>query len=148
MYSKDISTYQQTNILTADPRKLVIMCYSAAISNLRMACECYESGDFETKAKGIQKAQNIICELMNALDFEKGGEVARNLDALYNFMGRQIMESDLNKDVKGIGRVIEMLEELKSAWEEIFYGPQKSETPAMMSNHQESPTGLLGKIGV
>lgn len=135
MYPNGINAYQQTNVLTADPKKLVIMCYSAAISNLRMACECYEAGDYETKAKGVQKAQDILCELMNALDFEKGGEIARNLDALYNFMTRQIIEADLKRDMKGLSKVAEMLEELKSAWEEIFYGSQKSNSiePALPS---------------
>jgi flagellar protein FliS len=147
MYNNGINAYQQTNVLTADPKRLVIMCYSAAISNLRMASECYESGDYETKARTIQKAGDIICELINAIDFEKGGEVARNLNALYNFMHRHIVESDLKKDVRGILKIADMLEELKSAWEEIFYGSRKAETISVPGKSEQT-SGLLAKIGV
>lgn len=147
MYNNGINAYQQTNVLTADPKRLVIMCYSAAISNLRMASECYESGNYETKAKAIQKAQDIICELINAIDFERGGEVARNLNALYNFMYRHILESDLKKDAQGIVKIADMLEELKSAWEEIFYGSQKTEA-ADVTGNCEQPSSTLAKIGV
>lgn len=129
MNGKGINAYQQSNVITADPKRLVILCYETVISNLKMARESYISKDYETKAKCIQKAQDIICELMNALDFEHGGEVARNLSSLYSFLTRHILEADLKRDVKALTESIVMIAELKSAWQEIFYGPQKSADP-------------------
>jgi flagellar protein FliS len=147
MYKNGVHAYQQTDVLTADPKRLVLMCYSAAIGNLRTAAECYESGDYETKARTLQKADDIICELINAIDFEKGGEVARNLNALYNFMHRHILESDLKKDVRGLLKIAGMLEELKSAWEEIFYGSRKPDTISM-TGKSERPASIPARIGV
>ena len=125
MYGNGFDAYRQTNVLTADPKKLVIMCYEGAISNLKIARESYLSGEYEAKAKAIQKAQDIVNELMCALDFEKGGQIARNLEALYNYMTRRILDADAKRDIKAVEEVVGMLEELKGAWEEVFYGDKK-----------------------
>lgn len=125
MYGKGIGAYQQTSIMTADPLKLVIMCYEGAISHLKVAREAYEEKDFETKAKSLQRVLDIIHELSSALDFEKGGAVAANLSALYAYMTRRILEGDLKRDMKAFDEVAGMLEELHAAWKEIFYGPKK-----------------------
>ena len=101
------------------------MCYEGAISNLKVSKESYLHGEYEAKAKAMQKAQNIITELMQALDFEKGGQIAKNLDSLYNYMIRRITEGDVKRDIKAIEEVVGMLEELKGAWEEIFYGSKE-----------------------
>jgi len=125
MNETGINAYKQSNVITADPKRLVILCYDRVISNLKLAQESYVSKDYETKAKCVQKAQDIICELMNALDFEHGGEVAKNLFSLYNFLNRHILEADLKMDIKAISEDIKMLEELKSAWQGIFYATAK-----------------------
>lgn len=125
MNGTGINSYKQSNVITADPKRLVILCYETAIGNLKLAQESYASKDYETKAKCLQKAQDIICELTNALDLEHGGEVAKNLSSLYVFLNRHILEADLKKDIKAISEDIKMLEELKSAWQGIFYATSK-----------------------
>jgi flagellar protein FliS len=122
MYGSGISAYQTTDVLTANPKKLVIMCYEGAIRNLKIAKDKHVSAEYEAKAKALQKAQDIIVELTAGLDFEKGGQIAKNLHALYRYMLRRITEGDLKRDVTSIDEVVGMLEELKGAWEEIFYG--------------------------
>jgi len=123
MYGNGINAYKQTNVITADPKRLILMCYEGAIGSLKTAREKYISKEYEVKAKAVQKTQNIISELALALDFEKGGEIARNLDSLYNYMLRRITEGDVKGDVKAFDEVILMLEELESAWKEIGVKP-------------------------
>ena len=123
MYGNGIDAYRQTNVITADPKRLILMCYEGAISSLKTVKEKYISKEYEAKAGALQKAQSIIGELMQALDFEKGGEVAGNLNSLYNYMLRRITEGDLKRDVKAFDEVILMLEELESAWKEIGAKP-------------------------
>jgi flagellar protein FliS len=130
MNNDGISAYRQANVVTADPKRLVIMCYDGAISELMAAKEFYRSREFEEKAKSLQKALDIIYELLSALDFEKGGEVARNLEALYNFMIRRLIEADLKKDIEAFEDTIRMLEELRAAWQDIFYGPGRHQIEA------------------
>jgi len=128
MFGNGAKDYRRMEVVTADPKRLVILCYESVIGNLRLARSCYESGEFEVKANALQKALDVICELRNALDFERGGEIARNLDALYAYMNRRLLDADLRKDLQGIDEVVAMLEDLESAWKEIFYG--RTETAA------------------
>jgi len=121
MYSNGIQDYRRTNVITADPKRLVLMCYEGAIENLKIGKQRYIEKDYEGKGKAITKAQDIINELLCSLDFEKGGAIAKNLDSLYNYMSRRIIHADVNKDLSALNEVIGMLNELKSAWEEVFY---------------------------
>jgi flagellar protein FliS len=117
-------TYRQTEVITADPRKLVIMCYEEAIRSLNLAALMYSSEKFEVKGKSVQKALDIIAELREALDFQRGGTIATSLETLYTFMTSHIIKSDQGRNVKGLQQVASMLEQLKSAWEKIFFGRQ------------------------
>ncbi|MFH1672904.1 MAG: flagellar export chaperone FliS [Pseudomonadota bacterium] len=120
MYQNGIRSYQKTNVTTADPKRLVLMCYEGAISNLKIAREKYAFKEYEAKAKAVQKAQEILTLLLQSLDFEKGGKIAVSLEALYNYMLRRLIDGDIKKDTKIIDEVIYLLEELESAWKEIF----------------------------
>jgi len=114
--------YRQTDVITADPKRLVIMCYEEAIRNLNLAALTYSSGKYEAKGKSVQKALDIISELREALDFDRGGTIANSLDTLYSFMTSYIIKSDQARNVKGLQQVSSMLEQLKSAWEKVFLG--------------------------
>lgn len=122
-------TYRQTDVITADPKKLVIMCYEEAIRNLNIAVQTYSSGRYEDKGKSVQRALDIISELREALDFDRGGTIAHSLDTLYSFMTCHIIKSDQARNIKGLEQVSSMLEQLKSAWEKVFFG--HSEEPVL-----------------
>jgi len=121
-----INAYRQVNVTTADPKRLVLMCYEGAIGSLKIARETYVSGEYELKGNALQKTQDILSLLMNSLNFEGGGEIARNLESLYNYMLRRILEGDVKKDMKAFDEVILMLSELESAWKEISCAPEVS----------------------
>ncbi|MEI9475286.1 MAG: flagellar export chaperone FliS [Deltaproteobacteria bacterium] len=130
-------TYRQTDVITADPKKLVIMCYEEAIRNLNLAARMYSSGNYEVKGKSVQKALDIISELREALDFDRGGSIATSLETLYTFMTTHIIKSDQARNEKGLQQVASMLEQLKSAWERVFFGSQ--EEPVLPAGNT-SPT--------
>ncbi len=148
MYSNSAGAYQQVGITTADPGHLVILCYEGAIDHLKKAIAYYGSGRLEKKAEALAKALDFINELNRALDFEKGGEIAVRLHSLYNFMCRRIMEGDLKRNIKAFEEVIHLLNELKSAWEEIVTGTRKNSVGAIMPEQKAAAPGLLRKIEV
>jgi len=129
MYGKRIGAYQRTDVLTSEPKRLVLMCYDAAIRNLKIAKEKYLSGEYEAKGLAVQKTQDIIGELSCSLDFEKGGQIARNLQAVYNYMTRRLLLADSKRDLKGFDEVAGMLEELKGTWEAICDGGKRDGDP-------------------
>ena len=120
--------YQKTDVVTADPKKLVIMCYEGAIYSLKMAKAKFYEQDYEAKGRAIQNALDILNELRAALDFEKGGEIAKNLDSLYSFWTQLILKADRQKDTRALDQVAAMLEEIKSALEEAYYGQKDGQT--------------------
>jgi len=125
-YGKTMARYQKTSVETARDIELVIMCYEKAIQALIQAQSHYERDEFEQKAEKVQKALDIITHLQNYLDFGKGGQIARNLDALYTYMYKRILEVDIKHEPEGFCDVIKIMNELKGAWEEIGSRPENA----------------------
>ena len=117
------------SFFTANPLKLVLMCYEGAITSLKLARERYEAKDYETKGRALKKALDIIHELNASLDMNKGGEIAANLRALYGYMSQALTEADLKKDMGVFGEVIRMLEELEVEWKAISSGRSANVEP-------------------
>ncbi|MDR1948960.1 MAG: flagellar export chaperone FliS, partial [Spirochaetaceae bacterium] len=73
-------------------------------------------GKIEEIGKAIVKTQEIVTELMVSLDFEQGGEIAKNLFALYTWFNQELLEANIAQDFRRITVVRNMLNELRSAW--------------------------------
>lgn len=139
-----IDMYKRTNVTTADPVKLVLMCYDGAIRNLKIAREKYASKEYEAKAKAVQKVQDTLSLLIQSLDFEKGGAIAERLNSIYGYMTRRIIEGDLKRDMEAFDEVISMLEELASGWAAISSSPRQghfSEADHARKEEQIQPEG-------
>lgn len=145
MHKVGYQNYLKTDVITADPKKLVVLCYEEAIRSLNLAKESYLAEEFEIKGKAVEKALNIINELRGVLDFEKGGEVARQLDRIYHFMTLHIMRADQRREIQGFSEVMTMLGELNSAWKEAFYGEREKLFPEISRRASESAS-LRGNL--
>ena len=114
-----IDAYQKTNLATADPLSLVVLCYERAIRDLKEARSYHEHRMMDHVYEKIHHAQDIVTELHLALDFERGGEIAFNLYRLYGFILRELIGINSQKDVQTYEHLISILSELKEAWTEI-----------------------------
>lgn len=130
MYENAVNAYQQTRFFTANPLKLVLLCYAGAIDNLKLARDAYAARDYETKGRALQKTLDIIHELNAALDIEKGGVVARNLRALYLYLTQFLTEADLKKDIAAFDDALKILKELESAWKTVAREAGRDDAPA------------------
>ncbi len=146
MYSNGIQSYRKTNVVTADPVRLVTMCYDGAIDSLKLAKQKIDEKDYEGKAKAIIKTQDIIDELLCSLDFEKGGVIAKNLSSIYNYMTRRIMHGDVHGDMEAFDEVIGMLTELLSAWQEVASKPDIKIQPAEEHFYEERSEMAAGYV--
>jgi flagellar protein FliS len=118
-YQKMLGQYRRLNVETAGRLDLVLMCYEKAIELLRQARNCQEECQYENKARKLQKTRDILHELQGCLDHEKGGQIARNLSALYTYLIKRILEGEVSKDPEVFDEAIRILSELKEAWREI-----------------------------
>jgi flagellar protein FliS len=116
-----LQTYKETQIKTATQGKLILMLYDGAIRNLNKALENMrqEHRAYDVTNNYLIKTQDIITELMVSLDFEKGGEIAKNLFNLYVFMNRQLLEGNIGKKEQPLLEVRQLLSELRSVWAEV-----------------------------
>lgn len=126
-YTNAISSYKETKVKTASQGQLIIMLYEEAVKQLDRALELLGlndgdkqiPGNIEAISKAIMKTQEIITELTVSLDFEQGGEIARNLFSLYIWFNKELLEANISHDVHRVTMVRNQINELKSAWTEI-----------------------------
>lgn len=109
-----------TQVLGADALGLVVLLYEGAIEALDRARVAIENSDFQTKSMMLNKALDIIEGLRSSLNFERGGDVAVNLNDLYDFMLRELFRStDADEQKKSIIVVRRLMDELLDAWKTI-----------------------------
>lgn len=111
--------YKQAQVKTANKGKLVVMLYHGCIKFLRLAKKNIKKENIDDANNYIIRSQDIIRELMNTLDMEKGEDVAGNLYQLYDFMIRKLIEANVDKDTEKIEVVEDMMLELLDSWKQI-----------------------------
>lgn len=116
-HAQQLDAYRKNQFFTADKGTLLLMLYQGAIDFLKRAKTHLEAGEIAGKGLCISKAHAIIAELLSSLDCEIGGDLARNLAALYGFMMDQLMSAHLRNESKPIEDVIRLLSTLKEGWE-------------------------------
>lgn len=128
MYGKNAhTTYQTVQITTTDRGRLLLMMYEGAIKFLKQSRAGLEEKDIAKFCRFLSKGQAIIAELMNTLDFEKGGTIARDLDRLYDFMLFYLSEANLYRDGERVTKVIGLIETIYSAYREIIEGKKDNQ---------------------
>ncbi|WP_333896538.1 flagellar export chaperone FliS [Mixta calida] len=125
MYAKSgIQAYAQVGVesavMSASPHQLVVLLFDGALSAMKKATILMEQGDIPGKGQALSKAINIISNGLRAgLNHEAGGEIAGNLDDLYEYMTRRLLQANLNNDLAAIEEVERLLTNIADAWKEI-----------------------------
>ncbi|QDY42272.1 flagellar export chaperone FliS [Candidatus Pantoea soli] len=131
MYAKaGIQAYAQVGVesavLSASPHQLVVLLFDGALSAMKKATILMEQGDIPGKGQALSKAINIITNGLRAgLNHEAGGDIAANLDNLYEYMTRRLLEANLRNDPEAIAEVDRLLSNIADAWKQI--GPNAAQ---------------------
>lgn len=114
----------KTNVLIDDasPHKLIAMLLDGALERVSMATGALERDDIAVTGECIGKAISIVDNLRVSLDLEKGGELAQNLSALYDYMTRRLLEANATKDALMLAEVSSLLKEIRLAWDQVPAG--------------------------
>jgi flagellar protein FliS len=121
----------ETGIASASPHKLIVMLYDGALVALLSAKTNIAANNIAAKGSAISKAITIIDNGLRAsLDKEAGGEIASNLDALYDYMSRRLLHANLKNDVPAIDEVHGLLADLREAWVAIGEKTEQAGAPA------------------
>ena len=109
----------QAQAAAADPHRLIQMLMEGGLTRLAQARGAMEREQTALKGELISKAIAIVGGLRQGLDLEKGGEIAINLDNLYDYMTRRLMEANVQNDPAILEEVASLLREVKEGWDAI-----------------------------
>jgi flagellar protein FliS len=126
-YTNALSAYRNTKINTASGGQLVLMLYDTAIKHLEHGLDLLSANksgksspqNIEQISRAVLKAQEIITELMASLDMDQGGDIAKNLFSLYTWFNHELLEANINQDIRRMTIIRNMMSELRGAWYEV-----------------------------
>lgn len=104
---------------SADPHRLIQMLMHGALEKIATAKGHMERGEVAQKGGHISWAISIIDGLRASLDLEAGGEIAQNLDDLYDYMTRRLARANVENDPVLLDEVSSLMKSVKSAWDEL-----------------------------
>ena len=102
----------------ASPHRLIQMLYEGGLQRIAVAKGAIQRKEIQLKGESIGRAIAIIGGLRSSLDLSQG-EMATNLDNLYEYMERRLLEANLKNDEGILDEVSGLLREIKSAWDAI-----------------------------
>ena len=111
------AAYKKQCVLTASPSELVVMLYDGLKKDLVLGKRAIGRNDAASAHKFLMKAQNIVTELINCLNMDF--EISEDLLDIYEFILGSLEKANVRKDAEIIEPVIEIVESLRSAWQEI-----------------------------
>lgn len=107
------------SVQTASPHQLISMLMTGALESIAKAKGAVERQDVDGRTAAINKASSIVLELRGSLDFEAGGEIASNLDALYGYMVTALMQANRDNDSAKLEEVSRLMVEVLDGWTQI-----------------------------
>lgn len=109
----------QSEVFEASPHRLIQMLMDGGLERIAQARGAIQREKFAEKGELIGKAISIIGGLREPLDHEVGGELSQNLDSLYEYMIRRLLEANRSNDIAALDEVSSLLREVKSGWDAI-----------------------------
>jgi flagellar secretion chaperone FliS len=108
--------YRQTEVLTTSGTQLVVLLYDSAIQAIELASDGIARRHQSDKARFLGRAVGIVGELSSVLDFERGGEIAKTLYRLYEYMLSEFTQANLYNDARRLDGPLRCLKEMRGAW--------------------------------
>jgi flagellar protein FliS len=122
------SRYRQTEVLTASGVQLIVLLYDSAIQAIELASDGIARRHQSDKARFLGRAVGIVGELSSVLDFERGGEIAKSLYRLYEYMLSELTQANLRSDASHLDGPLRCLKEMRGAWHSVV---QQQTQPAV-----------------
>lgn len=114
--SNAINTYKKLSVHTASKEQILLMLYQTAIKDTKLAIKAIEENKVANKGEHIGHLQDILIELIHALDFNVEPKLANELSSLYDFILYSSTQANVNKDKKPLEGCLKILETLYSGW--------------------------------
>ena len=114
----DLATnpYLRDAVLTATPEQLQLMLYDGAIRFASQARDALEKKDYAASHEGLTRAQAIIMEMLNGLNYDVNRELCERVASVYMFLHRRLVDANVNHDVAAIDDALQVLRIERETW--------------------------------
>ena len=109
----------QSSIVDASPHRLIQMLLEGALDRVAKARGCVIRGEVPEKCRYIGSAMAIVDGLAASLNLEAGGEIANNLLALYDYLGRRLLQANVESSAPILDEISSLLGQIKEGWDAI-----------------------------
>ena len=130
--NKAYNQYKENSVFTSTPEELTLMLYNGLVKFIMQAQAAIDEKDMEKANNSIIRAQDIVLHFQDTLDMKY--EVSENLDLLYDFMYRHLLEANIKKDKTMLEDVLSLVKDLRDTWQQ-----------AMKLAKQKQPAAQIAK---
>jgi flagellar protein FliS len=116
--------YRQTDILSAPPGRLVVITFDGLLTSLARARVGIAMSSHDVTLPALDKARELLCQLLVSLDRERGGDIATRLFAIYVFLLGELLEISVRPELARLDRAVTLVRELREAFEQIAATPR------------------------
>lgn len=108
-----------SGVMDASPHRLIQMLLDGALSRILSAKASLKQKDIAKKGEQIGNAISIVEGLRASLDFKIGGEISKNLDALYEYIAGILLQANIKNDPALLDEAGKLLSQVKMGWDAI-----------------------------
>lgn len=111
-------------VAAADPQRLILMLMDGVLDRIAQARGYMQRGRIADKGQTIGRALGLIQELRASLDLQQGGDIAANLETLYDYCSRQLVLANANNQPEVLDTVAALIHEIRGAWAALPSNPK------------------------
>ncbi|AWI03670.1 flagellar export chaperone FliS [Clostridium drakei] len=120
------NTYKNNSVNFSSKEQMLLMLVEASVKFAKIGRQAILDKNISKSHENIVKCQNIFYELMVTLDVDAGGEWAKNLMRVYDFITRRLTDANIKKDAAIMDEILPVIEQIKDMWEEAYKVSKKS----------------------
>lgn len=114
-----VDVHTSSGLGEESPHRLIQMLMEGFLARINSAKGAIAHGDLEAKSVYISKAMGIIGGLNEAVDIEQGGDIAANLNQLYNYINLRLLQASGENSEQILDEVASLMKDIKEAWDAI-----------------------------
>jgi len=149
MGNEPINPYLRDAVLTATPEQLQLMLYDGAIRFSLQAKDAINDKDYETSFEKLTRAQQIILEMRNGLNYDVNRELCERMASLYLFLHNKLVDACVNRDAQAIDDALRVLRIERETWQMLCdkLASARKEQPGDQHAQEGTPGQVLSVEG-
>ncbi len=124
--NSQLAAYQSVSVHggvdSGDPHRMVLMLMDAVMERLAKTRGCIERNEVLPRTRLLHSSVVLVSELRGALNIPQGGELAQNLNNLYDYMVRRLVLANIKGDLAIVTEVASLMTRVREGW--IAIGPE------------------------